>query len=319
MEPSGGVCRLRFMRSRRLAPVLAPVRAPAGLAAVGLSAATIMAIALSGCAGGAQSPRSPDGAASVITSFGSGPYRASGTVLESPEHGPQLCHNVLTSLPPQCAGIELVGWDWAAVDGEESMNGTTWGEYQVTGTWDGARLTLTEPPGPPSYEPAQTPDFGTPCPEPAGGWQVIDPARTTDGTLNDAIIAANNRADFAGLWLDQPIRGTLSEANANDPTNLILNVRVTGEVAAAEADLREIWGGALCVTAAEFTEEELLGIQAEIGQDPGSINLLSSGLDSQTGTIVVMVALDDGTLQATYDLRYGPGVVKVVSWLRPVD
>jgi hypothetical protein len=64
----------------------------------------------------------------------SGPCRASGTVLESPDHGPQLCHAVAESYPPQCPGLEVVGWNWAAVDGEEFAGGTTWGAYEVTGT-----------------------------------------------------------------------------------------------------------------------------------------------------------------------------------------
>jgi len=30
------------------------------------------------------------------------------------------------------------------------------------------------------------------------------------------------------------------------------------------------------------------------------------------------VVIDDGSLQAYYDDRYGPGVVHVTSWLQPV-
>jgi hypothetical protein len=279
-----------------------------------LPVVALVAAGLSACAG---QPATSGGPSSPAGPAAPGAYRASGTVLESPEHGPQLCHAIQTSLPPQCGGIDLVGWDWAAVEGEESVSGTTWGEYQVTGSWDGSRLTLTEPPGPPSYAPPQGIDSSTPCPEPPGGWQVIDASLATDDSLNDAVIAANERADFAGLWLDQPISGTLSEENANDPANLVLNVRVAGDPAAAERDLREIWGGALCVTAAVHTEDELLAIQHEIGADPESIGLISSSVRSETGVIEVMVALDDGTLQATYDVQYGPGLVRVVSWLQP--
>lgn len=79
-------------------------------------------------------------------------YRLSATVLESPGHGPQLCHAVAESYPPQCSGPDVVGWDWAAVEGEETASGTTWGVYEVTGTWDGTRLTLTEPAGPPRFD-----------------------------------------------------------------------------------------------------------------------------------------------------------------------
>lgn len=73
-------------------------------------------------------------------------YEARLTVLESPEHGPELCFNVEDSSPPQCGGLPLSGWDWAEVDGEDTASGTTWGEYHVVGTYDGTLLTLTETP-----------------------------------------------------------------------------------------------------------------------------------------------------------------------------
>ena len=42
--------------------------------------------------------------------------------------------------PPQCGGPEIVGWDWDAVDLEESASGVTWGTYAVVGTWDGTTV-----------------------------------------------------------------------------------------------------------------------------------------------------------------------------------
>ena len=52
------------------------------------------------------------------------PYTVTTTVLESPEHGPQLClGGVAESLPPQCGGPDIVGWDWESVAGEESELG----------------------------------------------------------------------------------------------------------------------------------------------------------------------------------------------------
>jgi len=79
-------------------------------------------------------------------------YTATATVLESPEHGPQLCSGVRDSYPPQCGGPDIVGWDWDDVPAKESANGTTWGAYTVVGTWDGTTLTLTEPPTEPRRE-----------------------------------------------------------------------------------------------------------------------------------------------------------------------
>jgi hypothetical protein len=77
-------------------------------------------------------------------------YEATTTVLESTDHGPQLClGGVAESYPPQCGGPDVLGWDWNDVEGEESASGTTWGSYRVVGTWDGEALALTEPPSPP--------------------------------------------------------------------------------------------------------------------------------------------------------------------------
>jgi hypothetical protein len=280
--------------------------------------AAILLLGLAACATPQGPGRSP-GSGPINPPAVTGTYRATGTVLESPEHGPQLCFAVAESYPPQCSGIDIVGWDWATVEGAESANGTSWGSYTVTGTWDGERLTLTEPPAQPSDTGAgDMPDFSTPCPEPEGGWTVVDPTKADDRSFNDAVAAASARSDYAGLWIDQPIRGSLDESNADDPTNLILNVRVTGDVAAAERDLREIWGGALCVSRAERTEAELMAIQSEIGDQWETLRVTSSGIDSTTGTLHVQVVIDDGTIQAQFNEQYGPGVVLVESWLQPV-
>ena len=245
----------------------------------------------------------------------SGRYRGSGTVLQSPAHGPQLCRSVAESYPPQCAGVDLVGWDWDDVDTKEAANGTTWGVYEVTGTWDRERVTLTEPPAAPPGTPTEEPDLSTPCPEPAAGWSVVDPATTDDASLSAVGDAARARPDFAGLWWDQPIRGPIA---TNDPTNLVVNVRVSGDVGAAERDLRAIWGGALCVTAAEHSLAELASIQREIDAGARAIDMTWTSVDEVTGTVEVEVVVDDTGLQDQYDARYGPGTVVVSAWLVPV-
>lgn len=69
------------------------------------------------------------------------PYEGSFTVLESADHGPELCVQLAASMPPQCRGLPVVGWDWEAVADEETVGGTTWGGWHVTGTYDGERFT----------------------------------------------------------------------------------------------------------------------------------------------------------------------------------
>ncbi|WAA64650.1 hypothetical protein [Microbacterium oxydans] len=59
----------------------------------------------------------------------------------------QLCLGaVAESYPPQCSGVPLDDWTWEGVDGSESSGDTTWGAYAVYATYDGERLTKTDPP-----------------------------------------------------------------------------------------------------------------------------------------------------------------------------
>lgn len=59
----------------------------------------------------------------------------------------QLCLGaVMESYPPQCDGVPLDEWTWEGVDGSESSGETTWGAYAVYATYDGERLTNTDPP-----------------------------------------------------------------------------------------------------------------------------------------------------------------------------
>lgn len=246
-------------------------------------------------------------------------YQVSATVLESAGHGPQLCDAVAESYPPQCSGPDIVGWDWASVEGEETAAGTTWGVFQVTGTWDGTRLTLTEPPGPPRFEDPDGVDLSTPCPEPAGGWQVVDEATATDQALTEATIRARELPGLAGLWLDQSTNPASTLENPpedamNDPTALVLNVRVTDDPEGVETELRRRWGGALCVSPAERTLAELEAIQAEVsGPDT-----TGSYVDEPANVVEVQVIVADPTLQADYDARHEEGAVDVTGWLQPV-
>jgi len=247
------------------------------------------------------------------------------TVLESPQHGPQLCAGVEDSYPPQCGGPDVVGWDWDAVAGEESANGTTWGDYTVVGTWDGVALTLTEPPRAPQRdEPADRTDrFATPCPEPAGGWEVLDPDTATDVAMQAAIEEAQAEPDFAGAWIDQSInpatgREPVDEMAMNDPTRLVLNLRFTGDLDRHERAARQRWGGALCVSEAGASASELAAIRREVEDEVGT-RMTSSWIDEVAGRIEIAVHVDDAGFQSRFDERYGEGVVHVGALLRPVE
>jgi hypothetical protein len=59
--------------------------------------------------------------------------------------GAKLCPVVLESYPPQCGGaIPIDGWTWDGLPLEQEGN-VRWGFYAVYGSYDGERLTVTQP------------------------------------------------------------------------------------------------------------------------------------------------------------------------------
>jgi len=114
----------------------------------GLATAGAGVLLLAGCGqpiggGGIEiNPPSPP-----VTIPADGEVLGQGTVLQLDGEPAEFCLGaVAESYPPQCSGPEIVGWDWATVDGEESASSVTWGTYAVQGTWDGERMTVTQPP-----------------------------------------------------------------------------------------------------------------------------------------------------------------------------
>lgn len=121
-----------------------------GRRTVGTVLAVSLVLVLAACAGADDAGSS---VASTDAKDGWTPARASvpaavtasGMVLEDAD-GPRLCAGMIAdSLPPQCTGPAIVGWDWDAVEGEAAAAGTTWGEYRMQGTWDGDAFTPDRP------------------------------------------------------------------------------------------------------------------------------------------------------------------------------
>ena len=103
--------------------------------------ATIALLLLSACAEHGSDPGQPGQAAQGQAQR----YETTATVLESPDHGPELCLGfVADSFPPQCGGLPIPNWRWDQVKGEESRIGTIWGAYHLVGTYDGASFTVVD-------------------------------------------------------------------------------------------------------------------------------------------------------------------------------
>ncbi len=246
---------------------------------------------------------------------------ATTSVLESDAHGPMLCLGViLDSLPPQCGDVPITNWSWNDVDGEEQVAGTTWGEYHVVGTFDGESFTVTEV-GPPRRSPSEDNEdaIDTPCPEPDGGWQASDPDRVSDRDWERTAAAARKASDFAGVWIDH-VAVTDPESGV-ERTGIILNVAFTGDLERHEAELRETWGGPLCVVEHPRTLRELRGIQRELGdiaEEEFELQILWSSSSEVHGVVEIGVVTIDAETRAALDERYGTGAVEAEPALRPV-
>ncbi len=257
-------------------------------------------------------------------------YEAGGTVLDDTD-GPKLClGGIADSLPPQCAGLPLVDWDWEAVEGEETATGTTWGDYHLVGTFDGDVFTVTES-GPYDVEAegfGSDPDFTTPCPEPEGSWVAVDPSRVSEEAFDAGAFVAQARRDYVALWVDYVGDDTPEELAQRlmegESILQIMNVVVTEDAVGAETAIREAWGGPLCVTQQEgHTEKELVAIREEaerfIQEELGLRFTWSSDGDLGRAAEVGVVVDPGGAGQAALDERYGPGLVRLFPALRPVE
>jgi hypothetical protein len=170
--------------------------------------------------------------------------------------------------------------------------------------------------------------YTTSCPEPAGGWPVAEIGVAHEEAFAAGSAIAQARPDHVALWVDYGGDLTPEEVDQamvdGTPVAKIMNVVVTGDVAETEAAIRKVWQGPLCVVRHEGrTQKELQAIRAEaekfLQEELGLEMTWSSegdvGLAAEVG-----VAIDvDGAGQAALDERYGQGMVKLVSGLRPVD
>ncbi len=267
---------------------------------------------LAGCAGAAGSAPAPVAAQR---------YAVSTTVLESPDHGPQLCLGwVAQSLPPQCGGPDVVGFAWADVDDEESVDGTTWGDYGLVGTWDGDRFTLTEAPGDPDSVPRPDgfpdPDFSTPCDPPSGGWAPTDQRLMSAEAQSAATAYADEQADLGAVWLDRDAAWT--GARPADVGAGVLTFSFTGDLDRHETQLRQRYGGPICVVAAAHSAAKLQALQAAVHDAlPGGALTISA--DAVRGVVEVWVPVVDEEVVQRLAAVDPEGLVRAHAILVPVD
>jgi hypothetical protein len=294
-----------------------------------LAALLLPGLAAAGCGSGEPGTGEPP-AVTVPRLDPSQLLEGNGTVLDD-GGGPELClGGVAESYPPQCGGIPLAGWDWDAVDGEESASGTTWGDFHVLGTYDGETFTVTEagPPVPDEGSWGAVRDFTSLCPEPSGGWVAEDPGKAGEEAFGAGAAIAQDLPGYVTLWVtyaeDLPPEELDERALAGDPVLEIMNVVVAEDAAGAEAAIREAWGGPLCVTERQVpTEEELMAIRTEaerfIAEELGLEWTWSQEGDVGLAAEVGVVVDPGGAGQAALDALYGQDMIKLFPALRPVE
>lgn len=262
---------------------------------------------LAGCGGGGEATSTDDEPV----------YWASGHVLESPEHGPHYCWYLLTSNPPICSGLPLVGWDWDAVEGEESVGGTTWIAASVEGTYDGERFTLTEQPGRPR-PPEDRDPIGPACEDP----EAIDPSAGVDDTYG-GLPGPAQLPELVALWVNQPPDPSEplsyeTEGWWDGPYIVNLVVR-PGASAKAEEVLRTTWAGHACIVEWDqptMTEMDELGERVdEVLTDD---NLLGAEPVYRRGVVVAKVIVVRDEDRRAVEQVFGPGVIDFDPILTPV-
>lgn len=250
-----------------------------------------------------------------IGEYGSTLYESDAVVLQSSEHRAELCVGaVADSYPPQCSGIPISNWKWDMVVGEESASGTTWGQFHVVGLYDGTEFMVTnagpyQEPSPDDGDP-----FAAPCPEPEGGWIATDPSRATEEHLQMVMRAAEREGDSAGIWVDYLIPPEMVDEGTVAPNDVLFVAAFTGDLVRHETELREIWGGPLCVTRHTRTMKELERIQAEIASEVGDqlgIEKTWSSIDVTANEVEIGVVVADEGVREALDERYGPGAVEL--------
>ena len=284
---------------------------------------TVLSLLAAGC--GAGEVAEPEQAAAPSEDPGDALYEATATVLEAPEGGPMLCLGpMLMSLPPQCGDVPIRGWNWDAVEGEQRNGGVRWGEFHLVGRYDGETFTLVEagPPRPAQAEPVED-LFLPPCQEPEGGWLAHGTA-ASQSDVDQAEGYARRQAEYVRSWvfhIDDP--AALEEGAYEEDLPVVYVAVFTSEAARHEGELRARWDGPLCVVERDVPsarEGAQIRAEAEASLEGLGLQMLSSwegelGLAAE----IEVVADPGGRGQAALDERFGPGLVRLVPELTPVE
>ena len=235
----------------------------------------------------------------------SGSYKLATFVIQDPSGPPVACMGgVAESLPPQCGGIALIGFNWSNVTFNEA-NGVRFsgGDVYLEGSFEGDafRLTLNRDATADDRGPQVTRDLSAACPEPEGGWANVDPDLVSSADFDAAIAYADSIDDRSAVWVSQPAMSGPS------PLEQIINVAVVANLELHETELRARWGGPLCVVEGLTRSADLRAVQTEIGDASAELGAVVISVNEIAGVVDVTVIVSDDGLEAEFASRW-PGV-----------
>jgi hypothetical protein len=248
---------------------------------------------------GAGDPAAAAPSGEAPTPVPDGAVRTQGLVMVLDDgDGPEMClGGVAESYPPQCGGPALDDFAWGDV-GFEEASGVRWGQYALTGTFDGTTFRVTDAIPAALYDVMAEPE-PDPLEAACDDATTTDTSRATPEDMDATLAAASALPTYATAWL----------------TGNTINVAVTEDAAGAEAQLRRTWGGMLCVTTVERTEADLDEVNQDLQAALGD-QLLTSG-SFTPDSLDAQVVFDDGSIQEWADATYGDGLVTISSALEP--
>lgn len=138
-------------------------------------------------------------------------------------------------------------------------------------------------------------DFTPPCPEPAGGWVIRDPATATQSRYDQAFSYANAQAEYAGAWVGWVTKDAMT-GNTIDGLHQVrasvFTAAFTRDVDRHREKIESLYGGAVCVFEREKTVAELRKLAEEVAAllERRGLQVTSYGADETRGTAFVGVA-----------------------------
>ena len=253
-----------------------------------------------------------------------GTYRSSAMVMDYPG-GAYACYGPSGAMyPPVCFGqtppgrVRVVGWSWTGL----TPSGQTphlWAIVNLVGQYADGTFTIT---GPVTQGTATDPFPGrrwplsTPCPTPAEGRAPVRPSVATLDASDLAATYAKAQNGFGAMWVDERNPAGVPYSRPYDPLTFVLNISTTGDTAALEHGIRQIWGGALCVSHTDHSAEQLQQVKAALEKDPLAVRVVT---EEQTGQVRLEVLRATYQEQQKLDTQFGAGTVRLYGWLEPTS